>query len=515
MDKYLELKARQAKIRAKIECEGQIDEAISEKLEFLLTKVKQMEDYAQDLSKEKKQELVDAKVDTAIAIAKWTKQYTDETYERLKKRRITVSDTPKRPDYKMLEQQIDDLKTLLTSTDNPILVANQEKEKLLTSEEAKEKEAEYFTEAIKKMDLKEDRSAKLQDLAKKVLTKPASPNDSAEISDIEPDQQKRQEQIEKETAEDIAAANDVIEMAFKQMSDSLQLFTRPTSPNSSLNKSPPRNPLGMYKMDEIKPFKDTRTEEQKLSYRKQRAHWRMMRISRIYYEAKMAKRWDVNRECYLDPEGNIAIDDKTLSEEALVECIAEEEEALQRKWWGGDKENVKEKDETLNDNEADPSSAGDHDEEVATGNQLAVNGDQEAENMPIFDHGDSDSEQEQISSKTKCEVVMTEEVVKEAISEKQQVFEEIISKKEESVKPVSVKSETVIKKEFEEDTSVYEIVQKEKKLAEDIRILKDEKKAADEQILDMLSIAKHFLHQHHLGRKLPKEASYGYFGKMG
>ena len=121
---------------------------------------------------------------------------------------------------------------------------NEEKGKLLTSEEEKEKEAEYFTEAIKKMDLKEDRSAKLQDLAKKVLTRPASPNDSAEISDIEPDQQKIQEQIEKETAEDIAAANDVIKMAFKQMSaESSQLFTRPIFPNSSVNKSLPRNPL--------------------------------------------------------------------------------------------------------------------------------------------------------------------------------------------------------------------------------------------------------------------------------
>ncbi|XP_035842054.1 uncharacterized protein LOC110923978 [Helianthus annuus] len=258
VDEYLDLKARQAKKRAKIKCEGQSDEAIAEKLEFLLTKVKQMGDYAQDLDKEKKekrnklrkeylekkQELIDAKVDTAEAIAKWTKQYTDEAYERLKKRRITVSNTPKNPDYKKLEQQIDALKSLFTSADNPILEKNQEKGKLLTSEQDKGKKAEYFTDAIKKMDLKEDRSAKLQDLAKKVLTKPASPNDSAEISDIEPDQQKRQEQIEKETTEDIAAAINVIEMAFNKMSESLQLFTRPSSPNASENKSLPRNPLG-------------------------------------------------------------------------------------------------------------------------------------------------------------------------------------------------------------------------------------------------------------------------------
>ena len=55
----------------------------------------------------------------------------------------------------------------------------------------------------------------------------------------------RQEQIEKETAEDIAAANKVIEEAFKRMSESLQVFTRPLSPNSSKNKSLPRNPFGL------------------------------------------------------------------------------------------------------------------------------------------------------------------------------------------------------------------------------------------------------------------------------
>ena len=34
-------------------------------------------------------------------------------------------------------------------------------------------------------------------------------------------------------------------MAFKRMSESLQVFSRPTSPNSSKNKSLPRNPLGL------------------------------------------------------------------------------------------------------------------------------------------------------------------------------------------------------------------------------------------------------------------------------
>ncbi|XP_035840309.1 uncharacterized protein PB18E9.04c-like [Helianthus annuus] len=52
MDEYLKLKARQADMRARFECKDQGDKAISERMQFLLTKVRQMEDYARDLSKE-------------------------------------------------------------------------------------------------------------------------------------------------------------------------------------------------------------------------------------------------------------------------------------------------------------------------------------------------------------------------------------------------------------------------------------------------------------------------------
>ena len=55
----------------------------------------------------------------------------------------------------------------------------------------------------------------------------------------------RQELIEQETAEDIAAADKVIEEAFKRMSESLHVLSRPSSLNSSANKSLPRNPLGL------------------------------------------------------------------------------------------------------------------------------------------------------------------------------------------------------------------------------------------------------------------------------
>ncbi|XP_022014934.1 uncharacterized protein LOC110914452 [Helianthus annuus] len=306
MSEYLKLKARQADIRARIECKDQGDKAISERMEFLLTKVKQMEDYAKDLSKDMSNMPPDAalqevmrkeflefimkekfysakeeqfsewplialkhevnmikriKNDTSKkrtapnwskykqAINKLTSEYKRKKEElvdvkELKRRKMTDPNLPKKPEHKEPKQVIDP-KPLFTSADTPILVINQEKGKLLTNEEEKEKETEYFTEAIKKMDLKEDSSAKLQNLVKKVLSKPASPNTSADMTAIELDQKKRQELIEKETAEDIAIANDVINMAFKQMSaESSQVFTRPISSNSSVNKPLPRNPLG-------------------------------------------------------------------------------------------------------------------------------------------------------------------------------------------------------------------------------------------------------------------------------
>ncbi|KAL9996279.1 putative RNA-directed DNA polymerase [Helianthus debilis subsp. tardiflorus] len=58
--------------------------------------------------------------------------------------------------------------------------------------------------------------------------------------------------------------------------------------------------------------------------------------------------------------------------------------------------------ETSNDDEAGPSNAGEHDDEVAPGNRSVVNDDQEAENIPVFDHCDSDLEgvQIQLSSQT-------------------------------------------------------------------------------------------------------------------
>ncbi|TKW70362.1 MAG: hypothetical protein DI543_28925, partial [Bradyrhizobium icense] len=90
----------------------------------------------------------------------------------------------------------------------------------------------------------------------------------------------------------------------------------------------------MAKNDEPIPWKDGRTEEQKYNYRKMIAENRIIRISRIYLEARRARRWDPDRECYLDEYGNIAIDDKTLDLEAIIKEIKEDDEYWQHKWWG-------------------------------------------------------------------------------------------------------------------------------------------------------------------------------------
>ncbi|KAJ0846466.1 putative RNA-directed DNA polymerase [Helianthus annuus] len=65
--------------------------------------------------------------------------------------------------------------------------------------------------------------------------------------------------------------------------------------------------------------------------------------------------------------------------------------------------------ETSNEDEAGLSNAGEHDDvqqnEVAQDNQSVENDNQESENMPIFDHGDSDSEGEQIQDSSQINQV--------------------------------------------------------------------------------------------------------------
>ncbi|KAJ0750152.1 putative transcription factor interactor and regulator CCHC(Zn) family [Helianthus annuus] len=61
---------------------------------------------------------------------------------------------------------------------------------------------------------------------------------------------------------------------------------------------------------------------------RQLAHLQMKRIREAYKEAVKAKRWDLDRECYLDPKGNVCTDPKTIVFEALVKSIPSEEEQI-------------------------------------------------------------------------------------------------------------------------------------------------------------------------------------------
>ncbi|KAF5775109.1 putative transcription factor interactor and regulator CCHC(Zn) family [Helianthus annuus] len=82
------------------------------------------------------------------------------------------------------------------------------------------------------------------------------------------------------------------------------------------------------------PWKDNRTEEQKYDYRKMVAEAKIIRLSSVFLEAKRANRWDPDRECYLDEYGNIAVDDKKIDIEAIIQEYKEDDEYWQHKWWG-------------------------------------------------------------------------------------------------------------------------------------------------------------------------------------
>ncbi|XP_035838308.1 uncharacterized protein LOC118485900 [Helianthus annuus] len=109
---------------------------------------------------------------------------------------------------------------------------------------------------------------------------------------------------------------------------------------------PEEDVVGYAFVTKIVPFKDNRIEEEKFINRRMKAQNRMSRIYHTFKEAKKAKRWDADRECYLDPKGNIAVDPDSISVDALIQQIAEEEEeeeANQRLWWGGGEADDKEK----------------------------------------------------------------------------------------------------------------------------------------------------------------------------
>ncbi|MFS7977763.1 hypothetical protein Hanom_Chr10g00907801 [Helianthus anomalus] len=74
----------------------------------------------------------------------------------------------------------------------------------------------------------------------------------------------------------------------------------------------------------------TRTEEKKFNYRKMLALNMKDKIYRAWKEAKKANRWDPDRECYLDPKGNIIVEQSSVTLETLIESIKQEDEQRER-----------------------------------------------------------------------------------------------------------------------------------------------------------------------------------------
>ncbi|MFS7905025.1 hypothetical protein Hanom_Chr01g00042891 [Helianthus anomalus] len=60
--------------------------------------------------------------------------------------------------------------------------------------------------------------------------------------------------------------------------------------------------VGFALMAKVELYKDTRSEEQKYTYRKLIAQTMKDRNYQAWKEAKRANRWDGDRECYFDPK---------------------------------------------------------------------------------------------------------------------------------------------------------------------------------------------------------------------
>ncbi|MFS7954123.1 hypothetical protein Hanom_Chr07g00626611 [Helianthus anomalus] len=93
---------------------------------------------------------------------------------------------------------------------------------------------------------------------------------------------------------------------------------------------PEDDAVGYAVMAKVEPYKDTRTEEQKYTYRKLLAQTMKDINYQALKEAKKANRWDPDRECYLDPKGNIVADPSTLIVETLIEQLKQEDEERAR-----------------------------------------------------------------------------------------------------------------------------------------------------------------------------------------
>ncbi|MFS8027471.1 hypothetical protein Hanom_Chr16g01499091 [Helianthus anomalus] len=72
--------------------------------------------------------------------------------------------------------------------------------------------------------------------------------------------------------------------------------------------------------DEIKE-KSSLVDEIKRSRKEEEARRYLSHVYDAYKEARRAKRWDVELECYVDPKGNPTVDPDMVDFEALVAAI--------------------------------------------------------------------------------------------------------------------------------------------------------------------------------------------------
>ncbi|KAJ0532426.1 hypothetical protein HanIR_Chr09g0396681 [Helianthus annuus] len=133
-------------------------------------------------------ELVAAKYGTAIQIGKWSRQYTDQAYNKLEERRKTDPSLPKNPVYKdettVRRRQTTTSKKLFSSTDVSIVVLNQRKRQQLMDEEDEKREVEIRKESIRNQlqygldDASLQLQAQVAQTLQTLASRPQSPNSS-------------------------------------------------------------------------------------------------------------------------------------------------------------------------------------------------------------------------------------------------------------------------------------------------------------------------------------------------
>ncbi|XP_035832012.1 triadin-like [Helianthus annuus] len=358
---YLKYKAKQAKWKAKYEGQGGSDTSISCRLQILLGKVRELEDYARDLSKEmsnlppeagKKQELIAAKVGPAKTIAKWSKQYTDAAYERLEKRRKADPNLPKKPIYK--DKKADDPKQ------------QRKRQKQTDAKEAKQ-EAVYMKEALKRM-IEENHpdSAKLQEVAKSLLSWPSSPNSQpiktlprnplnskilkwksdkqTHIESHDLELQKQSKMTESSRQQNVGLYYKSSVLSEKGVGSPKTAFVEEdrndivrktahgkatTAPRKFANVAEIKEEKEPAKNHEEKIENKEKTREEILSEKthKERdvVYRRMDEMQEEYENAVSNKRWDKKKECYYNREGE-PVAEEVETEAVKVEAVKEVEE---------------------------------------------------------------------------------------------------------------------------------------------------------------------------------------------